>query len=168
VGAFNTTTPVSEGQQISPGDIIHQTVTFTPTVAGAQSAVYSITGDDGQGAIAVQLTGTGVTGGTGTTNLAAGKPTSASTTQGGYPSSNVTDNDARVLLGECQQRVPAVDPGRPGCSQQRGQGDAEAAAADRLGEPGADPVGAGSLDGSNFSTLAASSGYTFDRPPATP
>ncbi len=72
VGAFNTTTPVSEGQQLSPGDVIHQTVTFTPTATGAQSAIYSITGDDGQGAIPVQLTGTGVTG-TGTTNIAAGK-----------------------------------------------------------------------------------------------
>ena len=93
VGAFNTATPVSEGQQLSPGDVIHQTVTFTPSVQGAQSAVYSITGDDGQGAVLVQLTGTGVTG-TGTTNLAAGRPATSSSAQGGYPAANATDTDA--------------------------------------------------------------------------
>jgi hypothetical protein len=81
---------VSEGQQLSPGDVIHQPVTFTPTAQGTQTAVYSITGDDGQGAVAVQLTGTGVTG-TGTTNVAAGKPATASSTQQNYGPGNVTD-----------------------------------------------------------------------------
>ncbi|MHA6764010.1 choice-of-anchor D domain-containing protein [Streptacidiphilus sp. PAMC 29251] len=65
VGAFNTSTPVSEGQQLSPGDSITQTITFTPTALGAASAQYSITGDDGQGAILEKLTGTGVTATTG-------------------------------------------------------------------------------------------------------
>ena len=60
VGAFNTSTPVSEGQQLSPGDAVTQSITFTPTALGAASAQYSITGDDGQGAILEKLTGTGV------------------------------------------------------------------------------------------------------------
>ncbi|MEV4517831.1 choice-of-anchor D domain-containing protein [Dactylosporangium sp. NPDC049525] len=105
VGAFNTTTPVSEGQQLSPGDVIHQTVTFTPSVQGAQSAVYSITGDDGQGAILVQLTGTGVTG-TGTTNLAAGRPVTSSSAQGGYPASNATDADANSYWESANNAFP--------------------------------------------------------------
>jgi hypothetical protein len=105
VGAFNTTTPVSEGQQLSPGDVIHQVVTFTPATQGAQSAVYSITGDDGQGAVLVQLTGTGVTG-TGTTNLAAGKLATASSAQGGYPAGNVTDPDANSYWESANNAFP--------------------------------------------------------------
>ncbi|MET7424854.1 choice-of-anchor D domain-containing protein [Dactylosporangium sp. NPDC005555] len=105
VGAFNTTTPVSEGQQLSPGDVIHQTVTFTPSSAGAQSAVYSITGDDGQGAILVQLTGTGVTG-TGTTNMAAGRPVTSSSAQGGYPATNAVDADVNSYWESANNAFP--------------------------------------------------------------
>ncbi|WP_432839202.1 choice-of-anchor D domain-containing protein [Dactylosporangium sp. CA-092794] len=105
VGAFNTTTPVSEGQQLSPGDVIHQAVTFTPTAEGAQSAVYSITGDDGQGAVLVQLTGTGVAP-TGGPNLAAGKAATAQSTQGGYPASNVTDADPNSYWESANNAFP--------------------------------------------------------------
>ncbi|MDG6101533.1 choice-of-anchor D domain-containing protein [Dactylosporangium aurantiacum] len=103
VGAFNTTTPVSEGQQLSPGDVIHQTVTFTPTTTGSQSAVYSITGDDGQGAVLVQLTGTGVTG---TGNLAAGRPVTSSSAQGGYPASNAVDGDVNSYWESANNAFP--------------------------------------------------------------
>ncbi|WP_433047478.1 choice-of-anchor D domain-containing protein [Dactylosporangium sp. CS-033363] len=115
VGAFNTTTPVSEGQQLSPGDVIHQTVTFTPAAQGAQSAVYSITGDDGQGAVLVQLTGTGVPPAS-TTNLAAGRPATAQSTQGGFPASNVTDTDANSYWESANNAFPQwvqVDLGAP-------------------------------------------------------
>ncbi|GAA3266483.1 choice-of-anchor D domain-containing protein [Dactylosporangium vinaceum] len=105
VGAFNTATPVSEGQQLSPGDVIHQTVTFSPTAQGAQSAVYSITGDDGQGAVAVQLTGTGVPP-VSSTDLAAGRPVTAQSTQGGYPAANVTDTDANSYWESANNAFP--------------------------------------------------------------
>jgi F5/8 type C domain/Abnormal spindle-like microcephaly-assoc'd, ASPM-SPD-2-Hydin/Protein of unknown function (DUF1573) len=164
VGAFNTTTPVSEGQQLSPGDVIHQTVTFTPSTTGAQSAVYSITGDDGQGAIAVQLTGVGVTG-TGTTNVAAGKPTSASSTQGGYPSSNITDTDASSYWESANNAFPQWVQVDLGASTSVGKvtlklppPTAWAARTQTLSVQG-------SLDGTTFSTIVASAGYTFD--PAT-
>ncbi len=50
--------PVSEGQQIEPGDVIHQSVTFTPTKTGAFDGTYSITGNDGQGAHLITVHGT--------------------------------------------------------------------------------------------------------------
>jgi hypothetical protein len=53
--------PVSEGQQIEPGDVIHQSVTFTPTKTGAFDGTYSITGNDGQGAHLITVHGTAVT-----------------------------------------------------------------------------------------------------------
>jgi hypothetical protein len=58
-GAFSTTTPISEGLILAPGAHRTQTVTFAPTVPGAASASYVITGDDGQGTLTVALTGTG-------------------------------------------------------------------------------------------------------------
>ncbi|MDX6201629.1 MAG: hypothetical protein QOJ83_1129 [Frankiales bacterium] len=64
-GQFTTATPVSEGQTIAPGDSMVQSITFKPTVAGAITEQYSITGDDGQGAILEKFTGTGVSSSTG-------------------------------------------------------------------------------------------------------
>jgi hypothetical protein len=61
---FTTATPVSEGQQLAPGDAIVQSITFKPTVLGADAEQYSITGDDGQGPILVKFTGSGVASGT--------------------------------------------------------------------------------------------------------
>ncbi|MEV6926332.1 choice-of-anchor D domain-containing protein [Dactylosporangium sp. NPDC051485] len=164
VGAFNTSTPISEGQQLSPGDIIHQTVTFSPTAQGAQSAVYSITGDDGQGAVLVQLTGTGVPP-TSTTNLAAGRPATAQTTQGGYPASNVTDADANSYWESANNAFPQwiqVDLG------------AQAAVGKvtlRLPPPTSWAARRqtlsvlSSVDGSTWSTVVGSADYLFD--PAT-
>jgi hypothetical protein len=58
---FQVPDPVSEGQQIEPGDVIHQSVTFAPTKGGAFEGTYSITGNDGKGAHLVTVRGTAVT-----------------------------------------------------------------------------------------------------------
>ncbi len=55
---FITADPVSEGQQLAPGDSITQVVAFTPTSLGSFSGGYIITSDDGQGAQTVTVTGT--------------------------------------------------------------------------------------------------------------
>ncbi len=164
VGVFNTTTPVSEGQQLSPGDVIQQVVTFTPTAQGPQSAVYSITGDDGQGAILVQLTGTGVTG-TGTTNIAAGKPTSASTTQGGYPSSNVTDPDANSYWESANNAFPQWIQVDLGSSTSIGKVTLKLPPLATWATRTQTLSVQASLDGGTFSTIVGSAGYVFD--PAT-
>lgn len=57
---FEVPDPVSEGQQIEPGDVIHQSVTFQPTALGSFDGTYSITGNDGQGAHLVTVHGTAV------------------------------------------------------------------------------------------------------------
>ncbi len=56
-GVFSTSSPLAEGQVIAPGDVIHQSVTFTPVDALPATAQYLITGDDGESAKTVQLTG---------------------------------------------------------------------------------------------------------------
>jgi len=57
---FQVPDPVSEGQQLEPGDVIHQSVTFQPTSEGSFDGTYSITGNDGQGAHLVSVHGTAV------------------------------------------------------------------------------------------------------------
>ncbi len=57
-GAFTVSSPISEGQQLAPGQVFHQSVTFTPTAAGQAAAQYLITGNDGQGSQNEQLVAT--------------------------------------------------------------------------------------------------------------
>ena len=57
VGAFNTTTPIAEGQQLVPDDEITQNITYTPTTPGTATGTYLITGDDGRGPQNETITG---------------------------------------------------------------------------------------------------------------
>jgi hypothetical protein len=59
IGDFTSMAPLAEGTVIPPGGVVHQSVTFTPTRPGLQTATYDLTGDAGQGLMSVQLTGTG-------------------------------------------------------------------------------------------------------------
>ena len=61
--AFTSSTPLSEGLVIEPGQVVHQSVTFTPTVPGTVADSYEVTGTDGQGAQLEGLSGTGVASG---------------------------------------------------------------------------------------------------------
>ena len=101
-GVFQAPTPVSEGQTLAPGDAITQTITFTPTAAGAATGSYSITGNDGQGAILVHFTGTGVA--AAATLLPA--PTTASWVKNG--SAMVSGNDLVLTPAALSQAGDAV------------------------------------------------------------
>jgi LGFP repeat/Abnormal spindle-like microcephaly-assoc'd, ASPM-SPD-2-Hydin len=59
-GVFGTDSPISEGQRLSPGDVLHQPVTFTPTATGPVTAQYELTSDDGRGAQNLTISGTGM------------------------------------------------------------------------------------------------------------
>src|SRR5205823_1348450 len=56
-GVFHTDLPLAEGQVLAAGDVLKQTVTFTPADANPATSAYEITSDDGQGAQTVQLQG---------------------------------------------------------------------------------------------------------------
>ncbi|WP_165845663.1 choice-of-anchor D domain-containing protein [Streptacidiphilus pinicola] len=56
---FLVSNPISEGQVLAPGEVVHQGVTFSPTNTGSFTGVYQITGNDGQGPQNETLTGTG-------------------------------------------------------------------------------------------------------------
>ncbi|MGC0314661.1 lectin-like domain-containing protein [Kitasatospora acidiphila] len=55
---FAAIKPVAEGQQLGPGQVIHQTVSVTPTAVGTVTGTYQITSDDGRGPQPVTLTAT--------------------------------------------------------------------------------------------------------------
>ncbi|HKS46886.1 MAG TPA: choice-of-anchor D domain-containing protein [Amycolatopsis sp.] len=56
-GVFTSAQPLAEGQVIPPGDSLAQEVTFTPADAYPATAVYQVTGDDGNAAQSVTLNG---------------------------------------------------------------------------------------------------------------
>lgn len=60
-GDFSAPTPLAEGLVIGPGAVVHQAVVFAPSVGGAQTSDYAVTGDDGQGTLTEPLTGTSPT-----------------------------------------------------------------------------------------------------------
>jgi hypothetical protein len=57
---FSVADPISEGQEIAPGESMTVTVGFTPVATGAVSGVYQITADTGAGPQPVTITATGV------------------------------------------------------------------------------------------------------------
>jgi hypothetical protein len=59
LGAFSADEPMPQGIRHDPGTFVHQSVTFEPPQAGPASARYLFNSNDGQGYVAVTLTGTG-------------------------------------------------------------------------------------------------------------
>ena len=57
---FAATNPIPEGQELAPGESYTVTMTFTPTAAQTYSGAYEVSTDTGQGAMYVNVTGTGV------------------------------------------------------------------------------------------------------------
>ena len=97
-------------------------------------------------------------------NLALGKQVQASSSNAPYGAGNANDGNAGHLLGERQQRVPAVDPGRPGRRRPRRPGGAEAAAP--TGAPGRRPWRSRAAPTARTSTTCRRRpGYVFN--PAT-
>ena len=56
---FGSTNPLPEGQQLAPGESYTVTVTFAPTAQQSYTGQYEVSTDTGQGAMYINLTGTG-------------------------------------------------------------------------------------------------------------
>ncbi|MGH6656833.1 MAG: choice-of-anchor D domain-containing protein, partial [Actinocrinis sp.] len=135
------------------------TVSFKPTAGGARTGTLTVAGNANNSPTTVALSGTGIDSGT---NIAAGKPATASSSNGVYTPANLTDADASTYWESTNGTFPQwaqVDLG-----QNYGVGKvvlklppstAWAARTETLSVQG-------STDGSNFSTIVGSAGYTFD------
>jgi hypothetical protein len=153
-GDFSQTTNC--GTSIAAGASCTVNVSFRPTASGTRTGSVSVAGS---APVTVSLTGTGA-GGTTNTNLAAGKPTSESSHNDVYPSSNVTDADQNTYWESANSAFPQW--------VQVDLGSAQSASRVVLTLPAG--WGArnetlslqGSTDGSNFSTVKASASYAFN------
>jgi hypothetical protein len=134
-------------------------VTFTPTAGGARSGTVTVTSNANNSPTSVSVSGTGIDS---STNIAAGKTASASSSNGSYVPANLTDTDtssywestngvwpqwAQVDLGQ-NYSVNKIILKLPPAT-------AWATRTETLSV-------LGSTDGTNFSTLVGSAGYTFD------
>jgi hypothetical protein len=59
---FAATNPIPEGQQLAPGESYTVSITFTPTAVQNYTGAYEVSTDTGQGAMYVNMTGTGTAG----------------------------------------------------------------------------------------------------------
>ena len=137
-------------------------VTFTPTAGGAQSGTLAITNSTTSTPVAVALTGTGVTS---TTNLAAGAAISASSSTGGFPASNVNDGDTGSYWESADNALPQWVQADLGSTQQVGSVTLDLPPSGSWGARTQTLSVLGSTDGSTWTTVKESAGYTFD--PAT-
>jgi hypothetical protein len=137
-------------------------VTFHPTASGTRTGTLTLSSNAGNGPTVVSLTGTGSggSGGGGTTNLAAGRPASASSTNASYVSGNVTDADASTYWESANNAFPQWVQVDLGSALQVGRATLKLPAS--WGARTQTLSILGSSDGVTFSTLVGSAAYTFD------
>ena len=144
---------------VAVGGSCTATITFKPTAGGTRTGTLTVTSNANNSPTTVGLSGTGIDG---STNLAAGQPASASSVNGQYVAANMTDPDPSTYWESANGSFP-----------QWGQVDlGQSYSIDKviLKLPPSTAWGArtetlsllGSTDGSNFSTIVGSAGYTFD------
>jgi hypothetical protein len=146
------------GSSIAAGASCTVSVSFRPTASGTRTGTLTITSNATNSPTTVSLTGTGA--GAVATNLAAGKPTSESSHTDVYPSSNTTDGNQATYWESANNAFPQW--------AQVDLGSAQSASKILLKLPSG--WGArtqtlsilGSTDGTNFTTVKSSAGYTFD------
>ncbi|HEX3786372.1 MAG TPA: choice-of-anchor D domain-containing protein [Pseudonocardiaceae bacterium] len=135
------------------------TVSFKPTVGGARTGTLTVSSNANNSPTTVALSGTGIDS---STNIAAGKSASASSSTSPYVASNLTDSDASSYWESTDGSFPQWAQVDLGQNYSVGKlvlklppATAWAARTETLSVQG-------STDGSNFSTIVGSAGYTFD------
>ena len=159
VAATGDFSQTSNCTSIAAGGSCTVTVTFEPTAGGSRTGTLTVTSNANNSPTTVGLSGSGIDG---TTNLAASQPASASSVNSPYVAANLTDPDPSTYWESANGSFPQwaqVDLG-------------QSYSIDKvtLKLPPSTAWGArtqtlsllGSTDGSNFSTIAGSAGYTFD------
>ena len=135
------------------------TVTFTPTASGTHTGTLTVTSTANNSPTTVALSGSAVDA---STNLAAGQPASASSSNGPYVPANLTDADASTYWESANGAFPQWAQVDLGQTWSVGKlvlklppSTAWNARTETLSVQG-------STDGTTFSTIVGSAGYTFD------
>ncbi|MEV6869119.1 discoidin domain-containing protein, partial [Streptosporangium subroseum] len=133
-------------------------VTFTPTASGTRTGTLTVASNDPNSPLSVSLTGSGVTS---TTNLALGATMTAGSSNGGFPPGNAND-DNTATYWEAGGAFPQWLQADLGSTQSIGSITLKlpppAAWATRTQTLSVE----GSTNGSTWTTLKTSAGYTFN------
>ncbi|MFC1408315.1 discoidin domain-containing protein [Streptacidiphilus sp. N1-12] len=150
------------GSTLAAGASCTVSVTFTPTTGGAQSGTLAVANSTTTTPVGTTLSGTGVSS---TTNLAAGATITASSSTGGFPASNTNDGSTSSYWESNSSAFPQWLQADLGSAQQVGSLTLDLPPATAWAARTETLSVLGSTDGSTWTTLKASAGYTFD--PAT-
>jgi hypothetical protein len=135
------------------------TVTFKPTTGGARTGTLTVNSNANNSPTTVALSGTGIDG---STNVAAGKAASASSSNGAYTAANLTDSDASSYWESAAGAFPQWAQVDLGQSYSVGKVVLKLPPATAWATRQETLSLLGSTDGSSFSTLKSSASYTFD------
>jgi hypothetical protein len=135
------------------------TVAFGPTSAGPRTGTITVTSNANNSPTTVALTGSGIDS---TTNIAAGRPASASSSSGTYLASNLTDSNASTYWESTNGSFPQWAQVDLGQNYSIGKVVLRLPPSTAWGARTETLSLLGSTDGSNFSTIVGSAGYTFD------
>ncbi|MGH3119986.1 MAG: choice-of-anchor D domain-containing protein, partial [Streptosporangiaceae bacterium] len=155
-GDFSQTNNCSS---VAAGSSCSVSVTFTPTTAGTRTGTLTVTSNANNSPLTVGLSGSGIGA---TTNIAAGQPASASSVNSPYVAANATDGDASTYWESTNNAFPQwlqVDLGAAK-SFSRIVLDLPPAASWSTRTQTLSVLG--STDGSTFTTIVGSAGYTFN------
>ncbi len=146
------------GTSIAAGATCTVSVSFRPTASGTRTGNLTIASTATNSPSTVALSGTGA--GTVATNLAAGKPTSESSHNDVYPSSNVTDGNQGSYWESANNAFPQWVQVDLGSSQSATRVVLQLPAG--WGARNETLVLSASANGSTFTTVTASAAYTFN------
>ncbi|HEX4722769.1 MAG TPA: choice-of-anchor D domain-containing protein [Pseudonocardiaceae bacterium] len=135
------------------------TVSFKPTVGGARSGSLTITSNANNNPTTVALSGNGIDS---TTNIAAGQPATASSTNGTFVPADVTDADPSTYWESANGAFPQWVQVDLGQSFSVGKVVLKLPPSTAWGARTQTLSVQGSTDGSNFATIVGSAGYNFD------
>jgi Carbohydrate binding module (family 6)/F5/8 type C domain/Abnormal spindle-like microcephaly-assoc'd, ASPM-SPD-2-Hydin len=151
------------GASLAAGASCTASVTFTPTAGGAVSGDLSVASSAPGSPLTVALSGTGVTS---TTNLALNRPVTASSSYQSYVPSNVTDGNTSTYWESADGAAyPQTITVNLGSAQPIGSITLDLPPASAWSTRTETLSVLGSTDGSSFTQIVASAGYTFN--PAT-
>jgi hypothetical protein len=144
---------------IAAGGSCTVTVTFGPTAAGARTGTLTVTSNANNNPVTVALSGSGIGG---NTNIAAGQPASASSVNGPYVASNITDPDPSTYWESANGSFPQWAQVALGRSYSIDKVTLKLPPSTAWGARTQTLSLLGSTDGSNFATIVSPAGYTFD------
>jgi hypothetical protein len=164
ISSVSTSAPFSQtntcGSSLAAGASCSVLVSFAPTAVGAANGTLSVASNAPGSPLTVALSGTGTT--AGNTNLALNKPTTASGTTQNYGPGNAVDGNTSSYWESTDNAFPQWIQVDLGASASVGRIVMDLPPSSAWGTRTQTIQIQGSTDGTNYTTLQPSQGYTFN------